>query len=295
MLPVSDHFRVSLLGFRVGRKTIDDDIFDGDGRGDEVFFTAFRALVSLRNAEIGQAARSLGIVQTGVIGDVNGFPERQRLGSAGPTGGIRSGDIVPSEAALAPQPGLAVSPNRLPLLLWDGRLERDAQAAVIVLNGWEWDVAPATPPNAWADRCNQVSAQDEMAEIARSQARHAPDVIRYLPLSRPDVREAYRASFSKGGTRPLGGLKAGTDAWDCVPQGIVLTLRNAEALLGLKNAAVVDAPLAMKRYSQPVLNKIADEDPSQYTAVLQVERLPMTDEELRTHSGMWIPASMGGK
>ncbi|WP_414660833.1 hypothetical protein [Horticoccus sp. 23ND18S-11] len=293
--PISDRLRVTLLGFRVERKTTDDDIFDGDGRGDEVFFTAFRALVSLRPGEAVSPARPLGIVQSVVMGDTNGFADRQRLGNAGPTGGIRSGDAVPSEAALAAQPGLAVSANRLPLLLWEGRLPRGEEAAVIVLNGWEWDTAPAIPPNAWADRCNQVVAQDQMAEIAREQARHAPDIIRYQPLSLPDVRLFYGASTTKGGTRPLGGVRAGPDAWDCIPQGIVLTLRNAEALLGTQNAAVVTAPLAMKRYSMPTLNKAADEDPSQYTAILQIERLPMTDEELRTYSGMWVAAGFGGK
>lgn len=289
VLPVmGNRIRVVLLGFRVGRKTTDDDIFDGDGRGDEVYFTAYRANIPLRNRPAGVAP--LGIVQSAVIGDTNNFPSRQRGGNAGPTGGVRSGDAVPSESALAAQPGIAANRDRLPMILWEGKLDREYNATVVALTGWEWDVSPAVPADAWSSRWDQQWTKDRLFDIASSAAIDTPDEIRYQPLSAPDVRQFYGASSTRGGTRPLGGLMAGPGTWDCVPLGIVLTLRNVESLLGNAAAAVINAPLSsMRRSPVAAWDDPNQRDASDYTAVLQIERLPMTAAEISDYTGPWVP------
>ncbi|MBL9213719.1 MAG: hypothetical protein JNL92_24860, partial [Opitutaceae bacterium] len=288
--PVGDRVRVVLLGFRVGRKTTDDDVLDGDGRGDEVYFTSYQASVPVAAGALNVAP--LGFVESVVIGDTNNFPSRQRGGTAGPTGGIRSGDAVPSAAALAPQPGLTPTRDRLPLLLWEGTLDRRLSAKVIGLTGWEWDPSPAVALSGvgatWRDFWALGSTMDVMRDAARVATNFPTNGVRYQPLAPVGALHRYEGTFTRGGTRPLGGLRSGPQTWECVAQGIVLTLENVEHLLGASAAAIVEAPLGMQRRPDGRQVDAGERDESEYTAILQVERLPMRPEEIGRAAGPWV-------
>ena len=157
-------FRVILTGFTVDKQT-SDHILETDGKGDEVYIVA----------EVGQFAsawiyherewrarhhngvlpawdwlltgdgingrgpvtnrRSLTSV---VMGDeANQEVPRIRAGTAGPSGGLRTGDSFPTHKPwiLTGTP----SANRLPMLLWEGELSPDGGVVMIMPTIWEWD------------------------------------------------------------------------------------------------------------------------------------------------------------
>src|SRR5258708_33206070 len=68
--PQRGTFRVTLNGFRVNNES-DDDILEGDGRGDEIFITANIWAISSDGT-----AHELGGKQTKVMGDDRWRPQR---------------------------------------------------------------------------------------------------------------------------------------------------------------------------------------------------------------------------
>ena len=293
----SGQYRLVLLGFRVGRKTVDDDIFDGDGRGDEIFFGAYRAQI---NVAPGGAATTvpLGFVQSLVLGDTHNFATRVRTGSAGPTGGIRSGDVIPSEAALAAHPGIAAANDRLPLLLWSGGLSNDSGPAVVALTAFEWDNTSTANWNYWKDWWSSPNGSMGIRVAAREALVAAPNEVRYVPLmltyevepAKPLVEDRmalppppgagvpkeirYLAFLLQGrpiGNRPIGALKSiDPNQWYCVPHGFALSRHAIEKTLGTSSAAVIGASLAMRR--GPGANKPDEQDEADYTVYVQIER-----------------------
>jgi len=289
----SGQYRAVLLGFRVGRKTVDDDILDGDGRGDEVFFAAYRAMVTNPAAS---TVAPLGVVQSAVYGDTNNFPTRIRAGTAGPTGGVRSGDVIPSVAALGAQPGIAATADRLPLLLWEGTLRNDSSILALAISGFEWDNAAPGPLNSWINWWNTPSGRSGLVVGPRDEVRASPDAIRFVPFAltyevMPDKpvtedrlalppppgtpREKRYSAYPFYGrpiaTRPIGVIKSiDPKEWYCVPHGFALTRRNIEATLGGVSAAVVSGSLAMRR--GPDANKPEEQDEADYTIYMQIER-----------------------
>lgn len=287
----SGQYRAVLLGFRVGRKTVDDDIFDGDGRGDEVFFAAYRAMVANTGA-----ITPFGVVQSVVHGDTNGVSGRVRAGTAGPTGGVRSGDVVPSEAALNAQPGVIASGDRLPLLLWEGTLRNDEAVLALGVSAFEWDNNSPGPLNAWINWWNVPNGRAGVT-VARTHAHTTPDTIRYAPFAptyeiepeRPLVsdrmalppppgaprEQRYTANAYYGrpmANRPIGVIKSiDPNMWYYATHGFALTRRNLEATLGGGTAAVVTASLATTR--GPNVNKPEEQDEAEYTIYVQFERL----------------------
>lgn len=282
--PWSEQYRFVLLGFRVQRKTTDDDIFDGDGRGDEVFFGAYRASLPDGMAD----PSSLGFVQSLIMGDTNRFPTRVQAGHAGPTGGIRSGDAVPSDAALVAQPGIASTTDRLPLLLWQGALSNDSKPVVVVLTAFEWDNTSVIPWDTWKNWWSSPNGSSMLRVEARAALAAAPDEIRYVPLTSTYELEA-KPSAAVGtpkdlrylpvmihnrpiGNRPIGALKlVDPTYWYCVPHGFALTRNNVEKTLGTRAAAVVSASLTMQR--GPTVLKPEEQDEADYTLYVQIERV----------------------
>jgi hypothetical protein len=229
-----------------------------------------------------------------VIDDTEKFPSRQRGGTAGPTGGIRSGDSVPSAAALALQPGISATRDRLPLLLWEGTLDRRHSATIVALTGWEWDLGPTVqylptvPDLPWADFWGRGSTQSVLRYVAGEAAVGQSIDVLYQPLAAVEGLDRFAVSLTQSGTRPLGGLRAGPRYWECVPHGIALTLANLEKLLGSQSAALVEAPLGQFRSPSVVEVEPGERDESEYTAILQIERLPMRPEEIGRSGGPWV-------
>ena len=150
-------FRVTMIGFTVNHQTA-DNILESDGKGDEVYITAEIAQYDgqwqapnprsrfyaydlsfdepLRGRGNLTMRRSLSSV---VMGDVNNQsnPPRIRAGSAGDQGGLRTGDRFPTDEPWNMRG--APRTDRLPMLLWEGTLNRGRDLVIIVPLLWEWD------------------------------------------------------------------------------------------------------------------------------------------------------------
>ncbi len=140
----SGKYRVSIAGFQVNSATY-EGLIERDGKGDEVFAAAIVTQVDRRNGQISRNE----LVQSVVHGDAS-FPNRENAGSASPTGGLWTSDIVPAgwyPTAASPAPRL---PGRLPLSLWEGTLQDATDAVVIRPTLWEGD-GDAYSFNQWRD------------------------------------------------------------------------------------------------------------------------------------------------
>ena len=109
-----------------------DDIFDFDGKGNEVFVTFFYSVASSNGT-----TRYINKITSAVYGDVNGRPGRYKAGTAGNNGGIKAGDIIyanPNTEAMMP-----VGDERFKgQFMFDAELgPTDIITVVPVL--WEWD------------------------------------------------------------------------------------------------------------------------------------------------------------
>jgi hypothetical protein len=126
-------YRFSITGFRAIQATNDDPILHRDGKGDEIFVAAF---VGSDLGGVGRIDRK--IVRSRVYGDVNRFPDRIQAGSSSPHGGIGPGNAVPVTAGMPLAP-VAATPDRLPLLVWEGELWDGDRGLAIVPTIWEFD------------------------------------------------------------------------------------------------------------------------------------------------------------
>jgi hypothetical protein len=86
--PAKGKVKIYLHSIRCEKETA-DDLFDGDGKGDEVFITVFYSVASSNGT-----TRYINKVATSVYGDNRNWPARVKAGSAGTTGGIKANDIV---------------------------------------------------------------------------------------------------------------------------------------------------------------------------------------------------------
>ena len=109
-----------------------DDIFDFDGKGNEVFVTFFYSVASSNGT-----TRYVNKITSAVYGDVNGRPARYKAGTAGNNGGIKVGDVVyanPNTEAMMP-----IGDERFKgQFMFEAELgPTDIITVVPVL--WEWD------------------------------------------------------------------------------------------------------------------------------------------------------------
>ncbi len=122
-------YRISVSGFTVNHQT-DDDPLQLDGKGDEVYLS-----VQVLTTALSLPASRL--VETPIIGDKNGFPNRIAAGSASDLGGLRTGDRVHLPT---------------PLVLWEGPIPGGLLVTPTV---WEWDgnsVEQRRLEKAWRER-----------------------------------------------------------------------------------------------------------------------------------------------
>ena len=122
--------QVTINGFVCDRETA-DNMFEVDGKGDEMGFTWSVAADGTKSAD-----RSL------IYGDVNGHPERIRAGSRSDKGGIKSGDVVPNRSG---QPAWSSEPaDGFPILVWKGEVAPGTSVRIAPLV-WELDDSYVNP------------------------------------------------------------------------------------------------------------------------------------------------------
>lgn len=87
-VPAKGRVKIYLHSIRCDKATA-DDLFDGDGKGDEVFVTLFYSVASSNGT-----TKYINKIATGIYGDNRNWPARTKAGSAGTTGGIKANDLV---------------------------------------------------------------------------------------------------------------------------------------------------------------------------------------------------------
>ena len=130
--PSRGRYRITLNGFKVARQTY-DHLLMLDGKDDEVYFAAHVAVIDTASDEFSGHV----LLRSDVYGDVSGFPQRVKAGRGFVSGGIQRGDAVPT--ATPWNRAGAPTPNRLPMLLWEGELVQGQRAVAIAPSVWEWD------------------------------------------------------------------------------------------------------------------------------------------------------------
>lgn len=139
--PVKGKARIYLHSVHCEKETV-DDLFDGDGKGDEIFITVFYSVASSNGT-----TKYINKVTTGVYGDNKNRPDRVKAGTAGATGGMKPGDVAyihPQTEAYMP-----IGDERFKgLKVIDVDLEAgDILTVMPVL--WEWDGNPGNTQNAF--------------------------------------------------------------------------------------------------------------------------------------------------
>jgi hypothetical protein len=125
-------YRVTLNGFTVLRQSYDHPL-ELDGKGDEIYFAAYVARVDTASPTLIEH----GIVRSRVMGDINGFMDRERMGQRSDRGGIATAFRYPASNPYV-RSG-APSASRLPMTLWEGTLVHGRSAVIVSPTVWEWD------------------------------------------------------------------------------------------------------------------------------------------------------------
>jgi hypothetical protein len=266
-LPVErGFFRVTLNGFRVNHES-DDDILEGDGRGDEVFITTNNWILQKDGTY-----QSLRQSRTKVMGDPNGHPERIAAGSGHPgplslenllPGGLRSGDSFPSNEPW--RRTREPMSDRPPVVLWNGYLTQGEDMVVIAPIVWEWD-------------SDEISvSQDGVTSglpvwFERLKTNLMPHLVNWDLGSRVNFDPCPIRLNGKAGTRPIGYREAGTtpgpngtDSYDYL--GIVGLYLTYDSAIQAANKVELGARGLYQ------LHYIDASDNGYYTLYLQVERM----------------------
>jgi hypothetical protein len=129
--PVKGKMKIYLHSIRCDKETL-DDMFDGDGKGDEVFVTLFYSIASSNGT-----TKYSNKITTSIYGDNRIWPARVKAGTAGTSGGIKASDVVYANPQT--EANMPIGDERfkgLPMI--DADLEAgDILTILPVL--WEWD------------------------------------------------------------------------------------------------------------------------------------------------------------
>jgi hypothetical protein len=263
--PRRARFRVTLNGFFVNRQTVDHAL-QVDGKGDEVYCVA-DVLLYNRAGELLLRRRR----QSAVLGDTAGFPQRLRAGSAGDSGGLKSGDAYPhaepwrrrADTLLRDEVGARAG---LPMVLWEGELAEGESLVQITPTIWEWDGNPELF-GQWNQELERSLRQ------RRGDLGALIDAIRTPVLSQPTYGRSdvvrtragfdFRLNVGTAGDRPIGlaPIEAQTDEF----YSAQLTLTYAAALEASRGGRAVEVI-----YREPLPSHLEGD----YTLYLQIERLP---------------------
>lgn len=119
-----------------------DDMFEMDGKGDEVYVTYYYSIASSNGT-----TRSSGKITTPVYGDINNWSSRVKAGSRSAKGGIQSGDMIVMNPSS--EPYMPIGDIRFRgLLMIDLNLGADEILTIIPVL-WEWDIGTDATQNAF--------------------------------------------------------------------------------------------------------------------------------------------------
>ena len=204
-------YRLSVLGFKVDRQS--KDINDArDGNGDEVYFAAVVNRTTLTKIPLPVvSAPNASVVMSRSHGDVAVSVPYGRIqaGTASPTGGIRTGDVVP--AGLNPNAPVGTpGKGTFPMVLWEGSLGDD-DVVVVHPTLWEDDVNPVVQA-IWLKTVMEAAAagyRDNTARQVYSMAFTAPRIY----------SDPIRATGAQGGS----------ELFECTVIAVNLVRRPCEA------------------------------------------------------------------
>jgi hypothetical protein len=262
IVPLTGRYRVTLLGFEVNRATLSD--WGTDGRGDEVYLSAF--VTSVNRTTLAQGAQ--GVIQSVVYGDVLGQPQREMAGTISPQGGLKTGDSYPLSGG-GSWPVVVPKTDRLPMLLWEGPLVAGADVLIVQPAIWESDAASAGGTSgtysAWVTSVTK-SFPSVWRDPAVNTEMNAPG-LKWVP------GVSLALSVQAPADHPIGMtlISATATASGYIQPVVVFTREKIESVL---SATQILGGLAPGIVTVPVRDGFADDYNGHYTMYLRVERVP---------------------
>lgn len=289
-------FRVTLNGFRVNHES-DDDILEGDGRGDEIFITTNNWMIHKDGTY-----QSFRQIRTKVMGDPNGHPERVAAGTKSPglrldssPGGLQTGDTFPwNQPWKRTRDPLA---DRPPVVLWNGYLTQGEDTVVLLPIVWEWDSDDVSDSQRSVADGLPLWFNYQRAAIASysTSPPGSPFHLRSVVVNPVELLTTYYAAFlrqgysdgvrqgypqgriplaGKAGTRPIGYEEAYTNTSTAETVALPDGLTPIEMVLTYDSAT--DAARATIDLGVPGVYEfryVDSHDHGDYSLYLQVERL----------------------
>jgi hypothetical protein len=126
-------YRATINGFWCHNETW-DDVFNWDGKHDEVFLAVNTKIVS-PDGTIQQSLDS----ESELMGDTWNLPNRVQAGSASDRGGIVSGDKFPAIAKPWERSSALNAGRYPPYTIWQGELRPGQDMVMLTPTIWEWD------------------------------------------------------------------------------------------------------------------------------------------------------------
>jgi hypothetical protein len=253
------NFQVSINGFDVHLQTWDDAL-NRDGWADEVFVNGEVAL-----AEEGKVIYT-STKKSRTMGDIRGFPGRVQAGSATSHGGLKGDDRFPTDTPYIRSTGL--SPDRLPMLLWEGKLIEGKTVAAITPSLWEWDENSGQTLDDWLTW--QTDIADTFGErIKGNLPKPFQFWIDWTVLGLDSLqRTSTDGVFGKPVSRPIGMKPDPTDSKKLVwePQTLALTYETATNIVASQPNGLGFGVLAMECKDVGIGN-------GSYSLYIQVERV----------------------
>ena len=128
----ASRYRVSINGFWCRNETW-DDVFNWDGKHDEVFLSVNTKVVDANGTVLDNLNS-----ESELLGDTWRLPGRVQAGSASDRGGIVSGDKFPWDRPMIRQDGVNTTVRVPPYVIWEGDLPAD-RMVFLTPTIWEWD------------------------------------------------------------------------------------------------------------------------------------------------------------
>jgi len=260
---LSGRYRVAINGFRVQAETW-DDVWQWDGKHDEVFVSTAVSVLSKDGTEILHSQPT-----SPVMGDTYNQAGRIQAGSAGDRGGLKTGDSFPSDTPWLR--GTPIDPARdwPPCSVWEGELADGENVLVLTPTIWEWDPG-GDPWSGWINWADQVakSLGPKVGDLIGGTAKAVTDAIS-LGLDAAVKMFDVGGPMGNSGSRPIGMQQTGDPkgtTFQFNPQVFTLNYRTAELLVASEPSGRGKGVLALRFVEHPYFR-------GDYMLYVQVEKI----------------------